>query len=168
LRPYGPLHYALALVSLGATVLTFLASFQCKFFNASYGLAKYEAINPLFATHRGVGIWNIDKDGRCEAWPDDDDDVNTFMLTARIMSIVACIFAVLFGSMVFIPFCFNVGGNAYMKKVSQCFLIMAPITASLFVSQAIFLLGVIVFYRPSRSTRTVIIEYNLWTETHSI
>jgi hypothetical protein len=151
------------LVSLGGLVLTFLATLQCKFFDASYGLAKYQALNPLFATHRGVGIWNIEKDGECEAWPD-EVDVNSFMMTARIMSIVACFFSVLFVSMVLVPFFFNVGGNAYMKKMSQCFLIMAAITPTLFVSQAIR--SVLLCCRPSPFYAKI--EYNLWMETHAI
>ena len=127
----------LTIICASGLVLTYLATIQCNFFKASYGLSRYAFVNPDLSSDRGVGIWAIEKEGRCVGWGN-DHDMDFYMIFARIMSLSACFFSLVFLTLVMLPYFSSVGSDDYyMRKISQFLFLMAPFTACLLVRSKI-------------------------------
>ncbi|GAX19043.1 hypothetical protein FisN_8Hh267 [Fistulifera solaris] len=120
---YGPLHILTVLSSIAATALTYYATFDCHFLETTTPLEAFANLDAEFGFRRGVGVWTLEVDGKCQGWSSDEElDIPT--VVARVFTMVVCIFSLMLLIMLMVPCCSMVGGTAYMQKLGQFLLIM--------------------------------------------
>jgi hypothetical protein len=129
---YGPLHILTVLSSIAATALTYYATFDCHFLETTTPLEAFANLDAEFGFRRGVGVWTLEVDGKCQGWSSDEElDIPT--VVARVFTMVVCIFSLMLHIMLMVPCCSMVGGTAYMQKLGQFLLIMGVLYPLSFV-----------------------------------
>ena len=99
-------------------------------------MEAFQQVRPEFGVRRGVGVWTVEVDGTCQGWPSEETlDVPT--CSARIFTMVVCLFSLLLLVMLMVPCCSKVGGTAYMQKLGQFLPLMGVLHSISFVSSII-------------------------------